>query len=55
MLRIHNSRTGKHYDVSDPSECRDKTDRSAAESALAWEDVITMGEVVVEPLPCDKN
>ena len=48
--KVHNKNTGKYYVVTSAAECRDDTDRSAYESACDLMAVITMGEVIVEPV-----
>lgn len=38
------------YFVTCVDDCRDKTDRSAYESAIACQDVVQMGKICVEPI-----
>jgi hypothetical protein len=48
-IRITNLDTFDSYEVNLPSQARDATDRSAAELAVQFCDIITMGKVVAEP------
>lgn len=46
---IYDLKTGQEYRVTDPTECKDKTDLSAYQSAIMFRDIIKMGTVLVIP------
>ena len=45
-----NTDNNESYTVTDPSQCKDKTDKAAVEMAMLLDDVIAMGKVIVEPI-----
>ena len=47
--------TEVQYSVTDPSECPDYADKSAAEEAFKNKDNITMGKIFAEYVGSDSN